>query len=103
MEVLTPQQLAALNQAKVRPWCRVGGRLLLLPVDGPKTDEGGICQVMIRMDNEQYLREHPDVNKVMRALVRGIIRERPANPTTFAYRFFSRSRAVIRQDLDAKD
>lgn len=60
-------------------------------------------QVMIRMDNEQYLREHPDVTKVMRALVRGIVRERPGNPTTFAYRFFSRKPDAIRRDVDAKD
>lgn len=58
---------------------------------------------MIRMDNEQYLREHPDVNKVLRALVKAMIRERPANPTTFAFRFFSRSQAAIRADVDARD
>ncbi|RLN21643.1 hypothetical protein BBJ28_00005528 [Nothophytophthora sp. Chile5] len=75
VEVLTPQQLSALNEAKV----------------------------MIRMDNEQYLRDHPDVAKVTRALVRGILRDRPTNPSTYAYRFFTRDLAVIRQDLDAKD
>ncbi|RLN56130.1 hypothetical protein BBJ28_00012575 [Nothophytophthora sp. Chile5] len=77
VEVLTPQQLSALNEAKV-------------------------C-VMIRMDNEQYLRDHPDVAKVTRALVRGILRDRPTNPSTYAYRFFARDLAAIRQDLDAKD
>ncbi|KAH7474767.1 hypothetical protein PRIC1_013102 [Phytophthora ramorum] len=75
MQVLTPQQLSALNEAKV----------------------------MIRMDNEQYLRDHPDVSKLMRALVRGILRNRPANPGTYAYQFFSRDSAAIRQDLDAKE
>ncbi|KAE8992210.1 hypothetical protein PR003_g20694 [Phytophthora rubi] len=75
MQVLTPQQLSALNEAKV----------------------------MIRMDNEQYLRDHPDVAKLMRALVRGILRNRPTNPSTYAYQFFSRDRADIRQDLDAKE
>ncbi|KAG6611250.1 RIIa domain-containing protein 1 [Phytophthora cinnamomi] len=75
MQVLTPQQLSALNEAKV----------------------------MIRMDNEQYLRDHPDVAKLMRALVRGILRNRPANPNTYAYQFFSRDRAAIHQDLDAKE
>jgi hypothetical protein len=58
---------------------------------------------MIRMDNEQYLRDHPDVAKLMRALVRGILRNRPANPSTYAYQFFSRVPAAIRQDLDAKE
>ncbi|KAL3661480.1 hypothetical protein V7S43_013678 [Phytophthora oleae] len=75
MQVLTPQQLSALNEAKV----------------------------MIRMDNEQYLRDHPDVAKLMRALMRSILRNRPANPSTFAYEFFSRNRTCIRQDLDAKE
>ncbi|KAG6949972.1 hypothetical protein JG688_00014387 [Phytophthora aleatoria] len=75
MQVLTPQQLSALNEAKV----------------------------MIRMDNEQYLRDHPDVAKLMRALVRGILRNRPANPSMYTYQFFSRDGAVIRQDLDAKE
>ncbi|ETL86567.1 hypothetical protein F442_14537 [Phytophthora nicotianae P10297] len=75
MQVLTPQQLSALNEAKV----------------------------MIRMDNEQYLRDHPDVSKLMRALVRGILRNRPDNPSTYAYQFFSRDRAAIRKDLDAKE
>lgn len=60
-------------------------------------------QVMIRMDNEQYLRDHSDVAKLMRALVRGILRSRPANPSTYAYQFFSRDRSAIRQDLDAKE
>ncbi|KAK1945236.1 hypothetical protein P3T76_003769 [Phytophthora citrophthora] len=60
-------------------------------------------EVVIRMDNEQYLRDHPDVAKLMRALMRGILRNRPANPSTFAYEFFSRDRASIRQDLDAKE
>jgi hypothetical protein len=58
---------------------------------------------MIRMDNEQYLRDHGDVSKVMRALVRGIIRDRPVNPSTYAYRFFSRSDDAIRSDLDSKE
>ncbi|OWZ21132.1 hypothetical protein PHMEG_0004346 [Phytophthora megakarya] len=75
MQVLTPQQLSALNEAKV----------------------------MIRMDNEQYLRDHPDVAKLTRALVRGILRNRPANASTYAYQFFSRDRTAIRQDLDAKE
>ncbi|KAG7391855.1 hypothetical protein PHYPSEUDO_003061 [Phytophthora pseudosyringae] len=75
MQVLTPQQLSALNEAKV----------------------------MIRMDNEQYLRDHPDVAKLTRALVRGIVRNRPVNPSAYAYQFFSRDRAAIRQDLDAKE
>ncbi|KAF4033155.1 hypothetical protein GN244_ATG14852 [Phytophthora infestans] len=75
MQVLTPQQLSALNEAKV----------------------------MIRMDNEQYLRDHPDVAKLMRALVRGILSNRPANPSTYAHQFFSRDSTAIRQDLDAKE
>ncbi|TMW56677.1 hypothetical protein Poli38472_006687 [Pythium oligandrum] len=75
IQVLTPEQLGALNQAKV----------------------------MIRMDNEQYLRNHPEVHNVMRALVRGIVRDRPANPSTYAYRFFSRTKEAIRHDIDAKD
>lgn len=58
---------------------------------------------MVRMDNEHYLRDHPDVAKVMRALVRGIIRDRPKNPSTYAYRFFSRNADAVRKDLDAKE
>lgn len=75
VQVLTPQQISALNEAKV----------------------------MIRMDNEQYLRDQPDVAKLMRALMRGILRDRPANPSTYAYVFFSRNHAAIRQDLDATE
>ncbi|GAB9476472.1 hypothetical protein Gpo141_00013537 [Globisporangium polare] len=75
IQVLTPEQLSALNQAKV----------------------------MIRMDNEHYLRDHPDATKVMRGLVRGIIRDRPANASTYAYRFFARDADAIRKDLDARD
>ncbi|DBA05228.1 TPA: hypothetical protein N0F65_007390 [Lagenidium giganteum] len=77
INVLTTDQLGALNHAKL--------------------------QVMIRMDNEQYLRDHPDVAKAMRALVRGIIRERPTDVGLFAYRFFRRSEELIRRDLDAKE
>lgn len=58
---------------------------------------------MIRLDNEHYLRDHPDVAKVTRALVLGLIRDRPANPSIYAGRFFARPRHVIRQALDSKD
>lgn len=58
---------------------------------------------MIRMDNEHYLRDHPDATRVMRGLVRGIIRDRPANASTYAYRFFARDADAIRKDLDARD
>ncbi|CEG38645.1 Dimerization-anchoring domain of cAMP-dependent protein kinase, regulatory subunit [Plasmopara halstedii] len=75
MQMLTPQQLSALNDAKV----------------------------MIRMDNEQYLRDHPDVARLMRALVRDFLRYRPANPNTYAYQFFSRDHSLIRRDLEATD
>ncbi|KAF1793504.1 hypothetical protein GQ600_10788 [Phytophthora cactorum] len=65
MQVLTPQQLSALNEAK-------------------------------------YLRDHPDVAKLMRALVRGILRIGLPTPA-YTYQFFSRDGAAIRQDLDAKE
>jgi hypothetical protein len=59
--------------------------------------------VTIRLDNEQYLREHPDVSKVMRALVRGVLRDRPSNIGSYAYQFFTRSPEAVRIDLDSKE
>lgn len=73
IQVLTPEQLSALNQAKVR----------------------------IRMDSELYLREHPEAARLMRGLVRGIIRDRPTSASTYAFRFFARDAAAIRQELNA--
>ncbi|GLE05263.1 hypothetical protein PINS_up014263 [Pythium insidiosum] len=73
LQALTPEQLTALNHAKVT----------------------------IRMDNEHYLRDHPDAAKIMRALMRGIIRDRPVNVSAYAHRFFARSNAAIRRDMDA--
>lgn len=58
---------------------------------------------MIRMDNEQYLRDHPDVAKIMRALVRGFIRDRPTDPSAYAYRFFARDVDRIRAEIESKE
>ncbi|KAJ0398176.1 hypothetical protein P43SY_000545 [Pythium insidiosum] len=75
LQALTPEQLTALNGAKVA----------------------------IRMDNEHYLRDHPDAARLVRALMRGIIRDRPVNVSAYTHRFFARPDAAIRRDMGAID
>ncbi|OQS00860.1 hypothetical protein ACHHYP_02249 [Achlya hypogyna] len=71
MDILTDAQIAALNQAKVG----------------------------IRMDNEKYIRAHPELDLVMRALVKGVLKDRPANVTAYAHRFFNRDIDVLREEI----
>ncbi|KDO21941.1 hypothetical protein SPRG_13123 [Saprolegnia parasitica CBS 223.65] len=71
MDVLTDAQLAALNQAKVG----------------------------IRMDNEKYIRAHPELDLVMRALVKAVLRDRPANVTAYAHEYFARDLSILRSEI----
>ncbi|CAK4075274.1 unnamed protein product [Aphanomyces euteiches] len=69
MDVLSDEQIAALNQAKVG----------------------------IRIENEKYIRAHPELDGIMRALIRGVLKDRPSNVTAYAYHFFQRDMAELRE------
>ncbi|ETV74275.1 hypothetical protein H257_11202 [Aphanomyces astaci] len=73
MDVLSDAQIAALNQAK--------------------------CG--IRIENEKYIRAHPELDGIIRALVKGVLKDRPTNVTAYAYHFFQRDVATLTAAISA--
>ncbi|ETV92212.1 hypothetical protein H310_13445 [Aphanomyces invadans] len=73
MDVLSDAQIAALNLAKVG----------------------------IRIENEKYIRAHPELDGIIRAFVTGVLKDRPTNVTAYAYRFFQQDVVTLTAAIDA--
>jgi hypothetical protein len=58
-----------------------------------------VLKVGIRMENEKYIRAHPELDLVMRAIVKGVLKDRPSNITTYVYDFFARDISAVREDI----
>ena len=54
----------------------------------------------MRLDNEKYIREHPELALVTRAFMKSVLATKPLNVTAHAYAFFSRDAQAVRQDME---
>ena len=54
------------------------------------------------MENEKYIRAHPELDLVMRTFVKAVMQDRPKNVTAYAYHFFNRDVESLRQDIIKK-
>lgn len=54
----------------------------------------------MRLDNEKYIREHPELAKLMRSFLHSVLSEKPENITAHAHSFFTRDTETIQKDLD---
>jgi hypothetical protein len=46
-------------------------------------------QVDLRVENEHYLRDHPELSTLVNSFMEGVLEARPTNPIQFAVDFFS--------------
>ncbi|OQR87400.1 hypothetical protein THRCLA_22916 [Thraustotheca clavata] len=74
MDILSDAQIAALNQAKVG----------------------------IRMDNEKYIRAHPELDLLIRSLVKAVLKDRPSNVTAYTHHYFNRDIDTLRKEILGK-
>lgn len=54
----------------------------------------------MRIDNEKYLRQHPELAALTRAFMTSVLMEKPQNVTAHAYAFFSRGATAIQKDME---
>ena len=57
-------------------------------------------QAGLRLENEKYIRAHPELGKMIRSFIQHTLRERPDDVTAHARAFFSRSASDIQSDID---
>jgi hypothetical protein len=48
-----------------------------------------MSDAQLRIDNERYLREHPELSDLLRSFMTRVLQERPEHPLQFAVDFFT--------------
>ncbi|RHY24454.1 hypothetical protein DYB25_008110, partial [Aphanomyces astaci] len=53
------------------------------------------------LNQAKYIRAHPELDGIIRALVKGVLKDRPTNVTAYAYHFFQRDVATLTAAISA--
>jgi hypothetical protein len=48
-----------------------------------------MSDAQLRIDNERYLREHPELSDLLQSFMTRVLQERPEHPLQFAVDFFT--------------
>ena len=88
MDVLSEEQQVRLNEKKVRP-----PPLPPHPLAShcALTHAFAAPQVELRLDNERYLRKHPELRQLFKHFMAQVLEEKPANVQEFAAHFFTQA------------
>jgi len=109
MDVLSEEQQVRLNEKKVRapPPCAAGpprpraplalpaahicrsARRLRACAPPPARPPRAAPQVELRLENERYLRKHPELRQLFKHFMATVLEEKPPNVQEFAARFFT--------------